>query len=120
MKHTLKRVIKAAVENRPVNNSYRSRVQCLTMDLRQYVDEATATALQRLLPNVIFDPIVKPIASSKASSVSIELPLPAIAADALRTLVCRRQDYFLWNKPSACTHPDVLGKKAVHPSAAPR
>jgi integrase len=25
----------------------------------------------------------------------------------------RRQDYFLWNKPSACTHPDVLGKKAA-------
>src|SRR5260370_13484877 len=25
----------------------------------------------------------------------------------------RRRDYFLWNKPSACTHPDVLGKKAA-------
>lgn len=95
----------------PVNNSYRSRVQCLTMDLYQYVDEATVAALQRLLPNVIFNPIVKPIASSKASSVSIELPA-ASGGEYLfvlffspqrqihaRLLPANTRQYYFWYRP---------------------
>ena len=81
------------------------------MDLYQYVDEATATALQRLLPNVIFDPIVKPIASSKVSSVSIELPAASGGeyfvrplfqpreADSCKAASRQHQTILLWYRP---------------------
>jgi hypothetical protein len=44
------------------------------MGLSQYVDEPTLEKLERLLPGVELEPILKPLSLSKYPSVSIELP----------------------------------------------
>ncbi len=54
------------------------------MELSQYVDEPTLAALQRLLPDVPFQPILTPLSGSADRSLSVELPVPADAEYAFR------------------------------------
>jgi hypothetical protein len=49
------------------------------MELSQYVDEPTLAALQRLLPDAPFQPILMPLSGSADRSVSVKLPVPADA-----------------------------------------
>ena len=46
------------------------------MELIEFVDEPTIAAMNRLLPNIEFEPILEPVSGSRHPSVSVELPAP--------------------------------------------
>jgi hypothetical protein len=87
-----------------------SRVECRGMDISQYVDEPTLTALTRSLPNVPLEPKLTHMSGSSEPFVSVVLPA-ALNAEyrfsialrpekqiAAELLNAREGDYF-WYRP---------------------
>src|SRR5690242_11049526 len=98
------------------------------MEMIQFVDEPTLAALNHLLPNVEFEPILKTVDGLKEPSVSIELPAPTGADYFYR--VCFRPErqiharlvhvenshYYFWYRPfeeSQSSYTERLNKAFV-------
>jgi hypothetical protein len=84
---------------------------CIAMELSRFVDEPTLAAMNRLLPNVEFEPMLEPLHGSKEPCVSVNLR-PPTGADYLfkvyfqpelqihaRLVHVENSRYYFWYRP---------------------